>query len=34
MAVGVDRLDGYRDVLEAAGLPALIGYGDFSAGFR
>ena len=30
MAVGIDRLSGYRDTLEAAGLPALIGYGDFS----
>ncbi|HEV2347771.1 MAG TPA: LacI family DNA-binding transcriptional regulator [Actinocrinis sp.] len=30
MAVGIDRLAGYRDMLEAAGLPALIGYGDFS----
>ena len=30
MAVGIDRLSGYRDMLEAAGLPALIGYGDFS----
>lgn len=30
MAVGTDRLTGYRTVLEAAGLPALIGYGDFS----
>jgi DNA-binding LacI/PurR family transcriptional regulator len=30
MAVGIDRLNGYRDTLEAAGLPALAGYGDFS----
>jgi DNA-binding LacI/PurR family transcriptional regulator len=30
MTSGVDRLTGYRDVLESAGLPALIGYGDFS----
>ena len=30
MAVGIDRLTGYREVLESAGLPALIGYGDFS----
>jgi len=30
MAVGIDRQTGYRDTLEAAGLPALIGYGDFT----
>jgi len=30
MRVGVDRLGGYRDVLSAAGLPELVGVGDFS----
>jgi DNA-binding LacI/PurR family transcriptional regulator len=30
MAVGIDRLTGYRETLEAAALPALVGYGDFS----
>ena len=30
MAVGIDRMTGYRAVLEEANLPALIGYGDFS----
>jgi DNA-binding LacI/PurR family transcriptional regulator len=30
MRVGVDRLDGYHDVLSAAGLPSLVAAGDFS----
>jgi DNA-binding LacI/PurR family transcriptional regulator len=30
MTPGIDRLAGYREVLEAAALPALIGYGDFT----
>lgn len=30
MAVGVDRLAGYRDALEAAGLPSAVAYGDFT----
>src|SRR4051812_3079953 len=30
MRVGVDRLSGYRDALAAAGLPELVGTGDFS----
>jgi DNA-binding LacI/PurR family transcriptional regulator len=30
MRVGVDRLDGYRDVLSTAGLPENISIGDFS----
>ncbi|WP_329256688.1 LacI family transcriptional regulator [Actinoallomurus sp. NBC_01490] len=30
MRVGVDRLDGYQDVLSAAGLPSLVATGDFS----
>ena len=30
MRVGVDRLGGYQDVLSAAGLPELVGVGDFS----
>jgi DNA-binding LacI/PurR family transcriptional regulator len=30
MAVGVDRLAGYRDVLAEAGMPSLILHGDFS----
>ncbi|HEY3873218.1 MAG TPA: LacI family DNA-binding transcriptional regulator [Actinocrinis sp.] len=30
MTSGVDRLAGYREVLEESALPGLIGYGDFS----
>ncbi|KXK60591.1 LacI family transcriptional regulator [Micromonospora rosaria] len=30
MVAGIDRLAGYRDTVTAAGLPALVGYGDFT----
>jgi DNA-binding LacI/PurR family transcriptional regulator len=30
MGVGVDRLAGYQETLRSAGLPELVGYGDFS----
>jgi DNA-binding LacI/PurR family transcriptional regulator len=31
MTAGLDRLTGYKDVMKEAGLPAIIGYGDFTA---